>query len=56
MDKNKAKDLIAQLEQHQQGQIRCLQALLGLASEDESKAEPHSQKISDVSLHESLIP
>ena len=36
MNKDKAQELIAQLERHQQGQIRCLQALFGLASGDEA--------------------
>lgn len=56
MDKSKVKDLIAQLEKHQQEQIKCLQAWLDLASEDESKAEPNSQKISNVSMHKKADP
>lgn len=53
MDKNKAKDLITQFEQHQQGQIQCLQALLGLASEDKDEAngKPNLQEGLTVSTY-----
>lgn len=45
MDKAKAQELIAEFERHQQEQIRCLQALIGLASENVAKEEP------SVSMH-----
>ena len=51
LDQAKAQALIMQLEQHQQAQVQCLQALFSLSSEDNVKRPEVTDKAKGTCAH-----